>query len=470
MKFGFKNIGPITEAELELGDLTIIAGRNNTGKTYLVYTLYGFLKEWVAWPDFERYFAGNGKNPEATGIDIEQASRKLMEEGRYKRKVSRARLSKERQALIAKLSSQFSDREIANVFSSPADDFADAKISVHFDRDFPEGPYEDEERYLNEMSIFIQYKEEVLTFSIKGPGNFRKSTVAFFLAHSYMRFLLAELPSPFILSAERFGISLFYKELDFTKNRLVEMLQKIGDEKDSDPLSPFVLIDKTASRYALPIKDNIDYTRDIPNIVKRKSGLENSKLHDGIKNLMGGYYKSSANDIRFVSKARKKNPFDIPLHIASSSARGLSDLYFYLRHVARPDELLIIDEPESHLDTRNQIMMARMLAHIVRNGVKVLVTTHSDYILKEINNLIMLNSAFKEKEKVVKRLGYGKDDCLSPESLRCYVAENGGLTPCDIDKFGVDIPVFDKTIDAINKASNELTYRLQDTSEEAGEE
>lgn len=44
MKTVFKNIGPISEAELELKDLTIIAGANNTGKTYLVYTLYGFLR------------------------------------------------------------------------------------------------------------------------------------------------------------------------------------------------------------------------------------------------------------------------------------------------------------------------------------------------------------------------------------------------------------------------------------------
>ena len=46
MKFRFKNLGPIKEADLELGDLTIIAGRNNTGKTYLAYALYGFLKRW----------------------------------------------------------------------------------------------------------------------------------------------------------------------------------------------------------------------------------------------------------------------------------------------------------------------------------------------------------------------------------------------------------------------------------------
>ena len=470
MKFGFKNIGPITEAELELGDLTIIAGHNNTGKTYLVYALYGLLEDdWLSSSDIQRLLTDIGKNLEAIGIVIEQANRKLVEEGQYKCKVSRARLSKERQALIAKLSSLFSGREIADIFSVPAGDFADAKVSVNLDCDFPKGPYEEETKYSDKMPVFAEYKEEVLTFFIRSLGNFLESDAAFLLANSYMRFLLAEFPSLFIFTDVRFGISLFHKELDFKKNRLVEAWQKGGDEKDSGRFSPFALIDKTASRYALPIRDNINYTRDIPNIVKRKSELEDSKLHDDIKNLMGGCYKSSDNDIRFVSEAQK-NPFDIPLHIASSSVRGLSDLYFYLRHVARPNQLLIIDEPESHLDTRNQIMMARMLAHIVRNGVKVLVTTHSDYILKEINNLIMLNSAFKEKEKVVKRLGYGKDDCLSPESLRCYVAENGGLTPCDIDKFGVDIPVFDKTIDTINKASNELTYRLQDTSEEASEE
>jgi AAA15 family ATPase/GTPase len=44
MKAKFKNIGPIQDADLELKDLTIIAGANNTGKTYLAYTLYGFLK------------------------------------------------------------------------------------------------------------------------------------------------------------------------------------------------------------------------------------------------------------------------------------------------------------------------------------------------------------------------------------------------------------------------------------------
>ena len=84
-----------------------------------------------------------------------------------------------------------------------------------------------------------------------------------------------------------------------------------------------------ASRYALPIKDNIDYTRSIPEIQKRRSAIYDSKLFDDIRDMLGGYYRSSGDDIRFKSKARKARRFDIPLHIASSSVRGLSDLYFF---------------------------------------------------------------------------------------------------------------------------------------------
>ena len=49
-----------------------------------------------------------------------------------------------------------------------------------------------------------------------------------------MSLLSPNFPHPFILSAERFGISLFYKELDFRKNRLVEELQKLSDHQEGE--------------------------------------------------------------------------------------------------------------------------------------------------------------------------------------------------------------------------------------------
>ena len=41
-----KNTGILKQAEFSLGDLTLICGENNTGKTYAAYTLYGFLRSW----------------------------------------------------------------------------------------------------------------------------------------------------------------------------------------------------------------------------------------------------------------------------------------------------------------------------------------------------------------------------------------------------------------------------------------
>ena len=45
MKFTLDKLGPINHAELELGDLTIIAGKNNTGKTYTATVLYGIFQK-----------------------------------------------------------------------------------------------------------------------------------------------------------------------------------------------------------------------------------------------------------------------------------------------------------------------------------------------------------------------------------------------------------------------------------------
>lgn len=469
MKFHFANIGPIKKAEMELGNLTIIAGRNNTGKTYLVYTLYGFLKEWKDWihPFNLRIQSRriSRENSFVQAVDIKQVCKKLREEGQYKCLTDCAALNKDRRKIIDKITSSFSRMKIANIFSSSHKNFAKSSIKVDFgasnSNDFSSKKLEHTGK---EISIIYDGKNLIFSAEKLAERPIPISRMEYGVLSGYTQFLLMGLPSPFIISAERFGISLFYKELDFTKNKLVEILQNMGDKQEKR-VDPFMFIEKTASRYALPIKDNIDYTRDISRLVEENSEMHHAKLYDDIKKIMEGYYKSDENEIRFVSTRRKDKRFDIPLHLASSSARGLSDLYFYLRYAAMKNELLIIDEPESHLDTKNQIMLARMLAHFVRNNIKVLITTHSDYVLKEINNLIMLGNSFEGKKEFIKKHKYGGNEFLHSKDLCCYVAEEGQLTPCEIDKFGVNMPIFDNTIDNINKVSNELATRLEHEEE-----
>ena len=94
----------------------------------------------------------------------------------------------------------------------------------------------------------------------------------------------------------------------------------------------------------------------------------------------------------------------------------------------------------------------------------MLVTTHSDYLIKEINNLIMLSQVDEEKRRSLgRRLGYADDDGLSNDSVRAYIAENHGLTPCAVDRYGLEMPVFDQTIDEINRVSNALSAEIYQT-------
>ena len=78
----------------------------------------------------------------------------------------------------------------------------------------------------------------------------------------------------------------------------------------------------------------------------------------------------------------------------------------------------------------------------------------------------MLSRPFADKDSMIKKLKYRADDFLEPESVRAYVAEKNGLSNCKLDEFGIDMPVFDKTIDAINNAANELTSRLAEDEED----
>jgi predicted ATPase len=54
MKFQFEKLGALEKkTEIELGDLTIFCGANNTGKTYTSRAIYGFLKTWENHIDFK---------------------------------------------------------------------------------------------------------------------------------------------------------------------------------------------------------------------------------------------------------------------------------------------------------------------------------------------------------------------------------------------------------------------------------
>ena len=82
---------------------------------------------------------------------------------------------------------------------------------------------------------------------------------------------------------------------------------------------------------------------------------------------------------------------DLPLARASSMVSEVTPLVPWIRHEARPDDLLIIEEPEAHLHPARQVGLMRGLARLVQGGLRVIVTTHSESVLEALANLVTLS-------------------------------------------------------------------------------
>lgn len=74
MRFQFENLGLLDQADLEISNLTIICGENNTGKTYATYGIYGFLRDIRSYLRFvlrkEKAISTHFKNVTAATIDL----------------------------------------------------------------------------------------------------------------------------------------------------------------------------------------------------------------------------------------------------------------------------------------------------------------------------------------------------------------------------------------------------------------
>lgn len=79
---------------------------------------------------------------------------------------------------------------------------------------------------------------------------------------------------------------------------------------------------------------------------------------------------------------------DLPLTQASSMVSELAPVVLYVRHLVRPGDVLIVEEPEAHLHPAMQVEVIGHLAELVEAGVRVVITTHSEWVLEELANLV----------------------------------------------------------------------------------
>ena len=456
VKFNLKKLGYIDDGSIELGKLTVLCGKNNTGKTYINIAIYGFLK-----------YVANSR------VSIFEKHQKSMIDELFENgfiEINLKHFENNVETYLETISKKYS-ASLDSVFSSPENEFDKSKLNVEISNH--KFNYENgltSELHLNKKNILSMKKDNnstIVKVSLVGDNLQKnpKDVIEEFLSRMMISiFFRGYFKRAFAVTSERTGIQLFWRELDIKKNILIDQIVKNGDKQ----FDPFEYLFNSVSRYPLSIHDNIDYVRDYDNIKKTNSFIfkDKNKYKQIIKSLedvLGGSFKYIDKSFIYCpKKERNRDKVTLPLYLTSSAVKSLFSLDLYLRHIAQKDDLLIIDEPELNLHPDNQRKMAKLIAVLVNAGINIFVTTHSDYFIKEVNNLIMLSNEFKEKENIMNKYKYSNNEILKPSDVNLYLIENHTTNKIKINKDGMNLEIFDKIILDQNEACDSIYYALED--------
>ena len=376
LEFEVKNLGIIKTGEFIQKPLTIFCGPNNSGKTWVMYSLY-------------RCHAFMAK-----------LARQRQEDKTLK--LSLANFNKELSATLADL------------FNTSPTLLTDARFRL------------------------AGFNEARFQAFLDAPANTR---------------------APFLMPAERNGLHLFFRELSTKRTTLLHDASK--ENIDFHDL----LKDVIRSRYALPIARYIDWLNQLPEIQRSAAGFFHQQALDLQKQLANGAYKVERRngDIQFKPYQKKRGGAatqSMGLHMASSTVKSLFGLWFYLENQAQPGDLLMIDEPELNIHPENQRHIARLLARLVNAGLSIVISTHSDYIVREFNSLLMLS---KDNGELRKKHKYSENETLTVEQVSACLFDNQSITPFEISpEDGIYATTFDKVIENLNRVNDDIHYTLQE--------
>ena len=495
-KLDFENLGPLRRGSLKLRDFNLICGVNNSGKTYLAYLLFGILemccacclkslgfvsasiameinlkKETQEWKKF-----GSVIMNQETVINFFEEIIEDIEDN----------IENYVDDLIGNLKNGLKGAEFggaaffANIFNCRAQSFPDisydpaSDIQAMFNlmKENLADLLKDENNIPKIPGIAFKWTDEqfIIEACKTSSNGYRNISADKLLSLYFLEFFKKTWPRPYLFSAERSSIGMFVKELDSSRNTLVDSLQRLDNIKTSNKTLEG-LLSENSSRFSEPVALNIKRIRNIPDrLDKNKMGIlwrdYGEELQRRFDELNDGFTYSWDKESQqfYYSIGKDGKTVSIPLHAGSSMSRELFDLYYYLMFDSAPGDIVIIDEPEAHLHPQKQMLLTRLLAFLSNRGIRILVTTHSDFIVREANNLIIANELKTNKFEISKQEWLEKHNVLCCETTASEGKEPNtfDLEERTVHSYGVGIKVIDKAIDEQASTAAELCDELRE--------
>ena len=430
MKIKFSNLGSIQETELDLRPLTVIIGPNNSNKTYIAYSIYGLWQRAAKILNIELGKLGLKQEEEDTwslSIDnilnffikdaeeraksfqknslelfFQDSSRKLFSQTSFEMIIDTQEVKNAIDQLI--------EQEVFHLNPFFTTDETDLKISCRNNTLFFifQSQYDEKIRNknVNFRNFFLQFKvppEELVIIHIVKDILFHKA---------------------FPFPAERNAFINTYKMLANRRYKLLKETQRELFSSSSSERQLDLLKEQGDIRYPQPVEDFLDFLSEIEleEIPKTNSSNKNEfqKLADEIEKQLQNKNKTNLKPTKLGGKEIKvlvKKGLEIDIYNASSSVKQLAPLLLYLRFRASKGDFLVIDEPEMNLHPESQAKLLEALSILVNLGVRILLTTHSPYVMAHLNNLVNGNH---ENPEILKR-----------QSSSLYLQDERAFLPID---------------------------------------
>ena len=497
------DFGPIVEAKLDLRPLTVFVGPSNTGKSYLAILIYSLQRYFsdLAFPYGRRRTYRTLWGPWGPDVKLlsEKIKRSLVEMA--ERRIATGDISPERDSLVIpapvldfirsgldEQGSKIRD-EIGRSFGStnkigPLIRRGSRKgTRVVFRRRSPKDLAPVEQRLAlspnrAEFRTTISTENQILVDLKKNRGvtelldrmalmltdnrsdkdrrfeGFLVPQLVDSLARSTLSNLVGPLQLPaFYLPADRTGVMHAHSAVVSAVLGSASMAGLRPTARTamlSGVLSDFLqqLIELDSPRYRRPRRGR-DFGKQIENTMLGGSiNVEKSKLID---------YP------HFTYRPEGWN-HQLPLMRASSMVSELAPVVLYLRYMVTRNSVLIIEEPESHLHPAMQVQFTRQLAAMVRFGIRVIVTTHSEWILEELSNLVLASKVSKARRKELPNEGA----VLASNKVGTWLFKRkkrprGSIvTELDLEQSGL----FSSSFDSVSAATHNDWARIADLIEE----
>lgn len=263
-------------------------------------------------------------------------------------------------------------------------------------------------------------------------------------------------PRTYIAPSERNAINIFSKELSLIRDRALRSL--LGINGKAQAFSD--LLKGRVNRYSEPVRHSLDISEDLANLSKNISPFQYLANELETTLLQGKININKDGQVEFVPNSSQNTTLEI--HLTASLVKSWANIVFYLRHLAKKNDCIIIDEPELNLHPDNQRLVARFLGRLVNEGFKVIISTHSDYIVKELSNLIMLSSATDNNSCLLKKFNYQKNQLLKPKQVEAllFTIENRTAQKIEVDRTGFAVKTIDRVIEQLDNETEAIYFEL----------